>query len=163
MIEALDKLKEAGFTVLEVRLMGLSKARRKDGDWFELKIQVMPEEMPHNLYTVPLGTRMGVAMVEIADDETPKKRDFKDLSPAEQAGIRCNDPSFYSWICNQPWARDRKWSVDDTMETISAHLVREACRVSSRSDLNHKAMPREVWQELNAQFEADTRLPERRG
>lgn len=150
--EALAKLKEVGFTVLEARLMGLSKTRRKDGDWFELKIQVLPEEMPAELYAVPLGTRMNLAMVQIGDDETPvkAKRKFEDLSPSQQAGIRCNDPAFRHWL----------GSVADADD--AADYVRHYCGVQSRADLNVGGGGAEKWRTLNAQFVSDTRLPEQR-
>ena len=152
--EALAKLKEVGFTVLEARLMGLSKTRRKDGDWFELKIQVLPEEMPAELYSVPLGTRMNLAMVQIGDDEQPVKRKFEDLPPSQQAGIRCGDPAFHHWLLG-------KFPATAMVGTPAA-FVREHCGIDSRSQLDVFAEAKDRWANLNAQFEADTRLPERR-
>lgn len=146
-------------THMEARLMGLSKRRSKDGDYFELKLSLHPKDMPSELYGVPLGTRIGVAMVQIADDETEKpvkeKTPFKDLPPSQQAGIRCNDPEFQAW-CH---AFDPPYFID--RGRTAADFVRSYCNVTSRSRLN-EPVPAKNWTALNERFEADTHLPERR-
>lgn len=112
------------------------------------------------------GSRFVLAAVRIGDDEQPAvekpKRKFEDLPPSQQAGIRCNDPQFQNWVVGQPWATNRAWGVDDTMAEIAADLVREVCGVRSRARLDDSLDAEDAWQNLNAAFEADTRLPERR-
>lgn len=76
------------------------------------------------------------------------KRNFRDLPPAQQAGIRCEEPTFIAFLKEQR-ADDWHESADD-----AASCVRLICGVQSRSDLatNHKA--RIMWNCLNEQFEA---------
>ena len=167
--EALTRLKEVGFTVLEARLMGLSKKRRRDGEWAEIVLQVLPEEMPSELFVVKLGTRMHLAMVQIGDDEQPQKpkRAFKDLPLSQQAAIRCADLEFQKWCAKQAWengiSRWPKTFERSEAEGLAAEYVRTWCWVDSRAQLDKEDRFGQRWAYLNAQFEADTRMAERRG
>lgn len=76
------------------------------------------------------------------------KRSFRDLPPQQQAGIRCEEPSFAAFLKEQ-WPDDWHESAADPAE-----CVRLICRVKSRAELatNHKA--RVIWNGLNTKFEA---------
>lgn len=76
------------------------------------------------------------------------KRDWRDLGPAQQAGIRCEEPTFAAFLKeNHP---------DDWHEAgaDAAECVRLLCQVSSRSELatNHRA--RVIWKQLDDEFAA---------
>jgi len=147
---------------MEARLMGLAKRRSKDGDWFEIKIQVHPDEMPSDLYGVPLGTRIGVAMVQISEDEQekPVSRKFSDLSRAMQAAMRCKDRAFQEWLSQDTDDLD---CAKDPVEFTKRRLY-SALGVDSLKQLEGEgnAYTAGLWDRLNAQFETDTHLPEQR-
>ena len=156
-------------THMEARLMGLSKKRSKDGDYFLLQLSVHPKDMPNELYGVELGTRMGIAMVQIAEDETetqvvqverPKQK-FEDMPPSQQAGIRCGDIEFQDWITGLSENRHRTFSEGDTGADVAAILVREHCGVDSRSLLNGQ-IASERWKALNIEYLLDTHMAEQR-
>lgn len=75
------------------------------------------------------------------------KRDWRDLPPQQQAGIRCDEPTFAAFL-----KEERK---DDWHEaTDVADCVRLICGVKSRAELstNHKA--RVIWTQLESQYQA---------
>ena len=165
MTPELEHLKTVGFTVCESRLMGLSKKRRKDGDWYELVIQVLPEEMPNNLFVVPLGTRMGVAMVQIADDETPQKpkREFKDMPLSQQAGIMTRKPDFQNWCARQDFFPGDALLSGIDIQGCAISWVKGQCGIESFTDLDRVEVAADTWQALLERYTTDTRLPEQRG
>jgi hypothetical protein len=75
------------------------------------------------------------------------KRDWRDLPPSQQAGIRCEEPSFEAFLKEE---RSDDWHESQN----TAECVRLICGVASRSELgtNHRA--RVIWTQLNSQFEA---------
>jgi hypothetical protein len=75
------------------------------------------------------------------------KRDWRDIPPAQQAGIRCDEPAFVAFL--------KEERADDWHEaTDAAECVRLICGVSSRSELatNHGA--RVIWHQLDTQYGA---------
>jgi len=76
------------------------------------------------------------------------KRDWRDLPPAQQAGIRCDEPSFAKFLKKE---FPDEWH--DGQEN-PAECVRLICQVRSRKDLatNHRARVR--WSMLDSQYEA---------
>jgi hypothetical protein len=75
------------------------------------------------------------------------KRDWRDIPPAQQAGIRCDEAIFAAFLKEQ---RSDDWH--ETRE--AADCVRLICGIASRSELgvNHKA--RVIWNNLDAQYQA---------
>lgn len=78
--------------------------------------------------------------------ERGEHRSWAELSPAQQAGIRCNDPLF------QRFMKERK-GVDD-----AADGVRGICGVASRSQLT--GMAAGAWRALDDEFVLWQRYPE---
>ena len=74
------------------------------------------------------------------------KRDWRDLPPSQQAGIRCDDPVFAAFLKE---SYPDEWH--ESQET--AECVRLICAVESRSMLNDGPF-RVIWTQLNSQFEA---------
>jgi hypothetical protein len=85
-----------------------------------------------------------------------KRMDWRELQPAAQAGIRCNDPVFIAYM------RENYDSLMQTTPEGAAEAIRDFCCVESRSELgtNHKA--RVLWHSLDEQFQA-WKLAERVG
>jgi hypothetical protein len=87
------------------------------------------------------------ARPEPKDKPVRAKRDWRDMLPAQQAGIRCDEPSFLVFLCEE--------RTDDMRESNdAAECVRLICGVESRADLstNHKA--RVIWHQLDEQYQA---------
>lgn len=153
---------------LEAKKDALSQ--RQSGDW-KVSFTVQGIDMDPRLTQAPMGTRFAMVLVEIGDDELPVqkearaqprqeapqppnpdgarrgKMDWRDMQPAAQAGIRCADPMFWTFL----------WEEQGLMTTDSeeaAENVRKMCCIKSRSELgtNHKA--RVLWKQLDDQFQA---------
>lgn len=79
--------------------------------------------------------------------EKPKK-DWRDLSPVQQAAMRCQESAFVRFLIEE---RQDDWheSANDP-----ADCVRLICAVESRADLatNHKA--RVIWHQLDEEYQA---------
>jgi len=76
-----------------------------------------------------------------------EKRDWSSLSPAQQAGIRCNEPAFHLFL------RDDGASQCDSAEK-AAEYVRFATGVRSRSDIGQSNEAIQKWNELEAKYQA---------
>jgi hypothetical protein len=75
------------------------------------------------------------------------KRDWRDLPPSQQAGIRCEEPSFVSFLKEE---RSDDWHESQD----AAECVRLICGITSRSELGTNQKARVIWAQLNSQFEA---------
>lgn len=88
--------------------------------------------------------RLNESAVQI--EEKPKRR-FSELSPAQQAGIKCQEPSFWRFLNG----RD---DVDSISSADSAAMwVRFECGVKSRADLNTDPASAERWLSLLREYE----------
>jgi len=76
------------------------------------------------------------------------KRDWNDLPPAQQAGIRCEEAAFGAFLMDE--------HADDLNEAGGhwAECVRMICGVKSRSELNTNHKARVIWHQLNDQYAA---------
>jgi hypothetical protein len=86
-------------------------------------------------------------------DKAPSKerRAWSQLSYAEQAGIRCNEPAFWQFLSEEVDI------VSDPEE--AANAVRVHCGVGSRSQIKAGSIPGHSWQSLDASYEAWLRRP----
>lgn len=77
-----------------------------------------------------------------------KRLDWREVQPAAQAGIRCQDPVFKAFLSEQYRA---EWvSADKEAD----ECVRRICGVSSRSELGTVHAARMLWKQLDDQFSA---------
>lgn len=145
-------------------------AYRKSKDGIVVSFVLHPNDVPDQLAIAALGSRWVSALVQIGDDELPvqkenraaprperrptipqpdgaKRMDWRELQPAAQAGIRCEDPVFKAFL-------DEKHSLAEWNGFTTAEAVRAFCGVKSRAELstNHKA--RVLWHQLDSQFQA---------
>ena len=111
--------------------------------WFA--IAAIKEVMPN---TQPVDARPEPKQ----DKPARAKRDWRDLLPSQQAGIRCDEPAFEKFL------RERDADTWQASEYDAPECVRMICRVMSRKELdtNHKA--RVIWHQLNDQYEAWMRV-----
>lgn len=129
---------------LEVKKDGLQQ--RQNGDWV-LRLVVQAADMDPRITNAAMGSRFQAALVEIDDDETPKKKpmDWRDVQPAAQAGIRCADENFRKYLLSE-----HGWDVTDA--DGAAEAIRKMCNIKSRSELstNHKA--RAFWHTIDSSY-----------
>jgi hypothetical protein len=151
---------------LEAKKDALSQ--RQSGDW-RVSFTVQGIDMDTRLTQAPMGTRYAVVLVEIGDDEQPvqkkeapsnvpsgsppstrpdgtKRMDWRDVQPAAQAGIRCADPVFITFLKEQ---QPNAWRAHQD----AASLVRWICGVKSRSELGTNHLARVMWKTLDDQFQ----------
>lgn len=74
------------------------------------------------------------------------KRDWRDIPPAQQAGMRCAEPVFVAFL-KERFPEEWRASKND-----AAELVRRICGVSSRSELNATPSAKALWSELDDSF-----------
>jgi hypothetical protein len=76
-----------------------------------------------------------------------EKMDWRELPPATQAGIRCEDPVFIAFLKDQYAAY---WINYES----AASTVRDICEVKSRSEFSTDHRKRVLWHQLDSQFSA---------
>jgi hypothetical protein len=82
------------------------------------------------------------------------KREWGDMSPAQQAGLLCNDPAF------QKFLREDRGSTCQDAET-AARAVRVICGVKSRSEINGlRPVAMDAWRDLVSDFRHWQRYPD---
>jgi hypothetical protein len=75
------------------------------------------------------------------------KRDWSDLQPQQQAGIRCNEPAFIAFL--------KEERPDDWHEAQdAAECVRLICGVQSRVELGINPKAGVTWSKLERQYQA---------
>lgn len=147
-------------------------AYRQTKDGVVVSFVLHPQEVPAALSTSHIGARYIAALVEIGDDELPipqaekenvtssvpatpslaqdkpsekAKRPWEEWQPQQQAGMRCNDPIFISFLKEQ--------RADDWHETRDAtECVRLICGVHSRVELGTNQRARIAWHQLDEQY-----------
>lgn len=88
------------------------------------------------------GEEIHVAVARLHQEQPqPKpKRSFDDMSPAQQAGLLCNDKDFSRFI------RTKKTDAEPV------EFVRKYCGIGSRSELNVDLDAKEIWSDLVGDF-----------
>lgn len=74
-----------------------------------------------------------------------EKKNWRDMPPAQQAAIRCGEPSFAVFL--------REEQREHYQEDI-AQAVRDICCVKSRSELNTNHQARVIWNTLDGEYQA---------
>lgn len=75
------------------------------------------------------------------------KRDWRDIPPSQQAGIRCEEPIFEQFL--------KEGRPDDWAEAQNTRdAVCMICGVTSRSELATNQKARVIWKQLDDQFNA---------
>jgi len=81
------------------------------------------------------------------DKPARAKREWRDLPPSQQAGMRCEEAAFVHFL--------REVRPDDWIETQdTADCVRLVCGVESRTELNSNQKARVIWHQLDEQYQA---------
>jgi len=119
-------------------------AYRQTQDGVVVSFVLHPNEVPEGLATAALGTRYMLAVVEIGDDEQPKKPNRY----VQQAGILSGDEAFRTFAiqtCPNIWAES---------DSDPAEFIRQYCEVKSRADLAHDKHGQKEFEKMTARFES---------
>ncbi|MGI9408437.1 MAG: hypothetical protein ACR2OV_00080 [Hyphomicrobiaceae bacterium] len=165
----------------EARLVGLSKQRRKDGDWVEVKFHIHPDDHPAALFILPLGTQcmLGVKGMPENDEDTTTAEQTQEQPKGDEratamwseakrkivqrAALVCKETAFQQSIANGyrvMWDHPRH--ADLSEEERAAYYVRTCCGVTSRADIDPAEESGARFRDLMRWYEASQhgQLPE---
>lgn len=149
---------------------GVKAAYRQTKDGVVVSFVVHPNEVPDGLATAPLGSRYIVALVQVGDDEKPiqqpakeskptaatapaspqpagAKRDWREVQPAAQSGIRCAEPTFRAFL--------RETRGLDVFDKLQAEIaIRDICGVESRVEFSTNPSKRALWKQIDDAYQA---------
>lgn len=141
--------------------------QRQSGDW-KISFTVQGIDMDPRLTQAAMGTRYAMVLVEIGDDELPvqkeartakplpdsgqatagAKRNWREMTPQQQAGIRIGEPSFAAYL--------RETYPDEWRETQDADAcLKMLCGgISSKREIETNHMARTFWHGLDRAYAA---------
>ena len=92
-----------------------------------------------------IDTWVAIAKLQTVETQLePKKpRQWSQIPPSQQAGIRCQDPEFLKWLGGAFGI----FTADE-----SAGWIRDKCKVSSRSQLDTHQNAQELWYQIDQEF-----------
>ena len=116
--------------------------------WFGIAaLKPEMEVMPHPVHTVQGRDNAEPQPAYNKPRPAGAKRDWRDIPPSQQAGMRCEEPTFAAFLKEQ--------RADDWHEAQdAAECVRLICGVGSRAELGSNQKARVIWTQLNSQYEA---------
>lgn len=153
---------------MPIQLDAKLNAFRRSSRGFFVTLEIGPDCDWSELAAAPLGQAFGVAMVPY-DAETGQaspgsgasavtstgqqrgqpgkpRQPWNELPRSQRAGIRCGDLTFQLWLSKR----------FPNAEGDAATVLRAACGVKSRTDLNESPEAAERFDRLDAQFMIDT-------
>ena len=80
-------------------------------------------------------------------DGTKPRMDWRELQPAAQAALRCEQPKFWAFL------REVMAYPDVRDEACAVITVRHICKVNSRSEFSTDHRKRVLWHQLDSQFQ----------
>ena len=117
-------------------------ALKQDRTGFILTLSIHPDELPEELIRDFVGSRYGVAMVRIQDDETSTPYSNR----VQRAGMLCKTREFQVWL-KQAGHADRA-SEDDAVQALY-----KLCNITSRTQLNGNAESQQLFDEVVNEYE----------
>jgi hypothetical protein len=122
-------------------------ALKQDRTGIILTVSIHPDEFPDELMRDFVGSRYGVAMVRIQDDEsaTPYENRVK------KAGMLCRNQAFYNWLDCIGYRGVTE--IGDTDEQKAITHIYEVCEISSRSELNGNKNSKQKFDEMVDEYE----------
>jgi hypothetical protein len=118
-------------------------ALKQDRSGYVLTLNLHPDEIPDELLRDFVGSRYGVAMVRINDDETPV---YVPDPRVRKAGMLERDKMFWRWLCEE-----NSLTVTTKEECINA--LYNILMVQSRADLNHNTDAQKRFDDLMSDYE----------
>jgi len=111
-------------------------ALKQDRTGFVLTMSIHPDEIPEELLRDFVGSRYGVAMVRIQDDESATSYHNR----VQKAGMLCREPRFQDFI-------------QANSESEAAELLCHHCGIESRSELNGNKKAQDEFDNLIKTYE----------
>ena len=121
---------------------GVKIALKQDRTGYVLTITIHPDEIPNELLRDFVGTRYGVAMVRIEDDETSKVYDNR----VKTAGKICRSKEFQDWVGVQ-------LDLNIVLEETAINYLYSRCGIASRTELNGNALAQSRFDEMMEEYE----------
>ncbi len=125
---------------LSFEAVKIGMTQNKDG--IILRLAVHPQECPPKLHTDFVGQRYGVALVALADDETPKHapelEEIKKLKAS--AGALCRDTDFQVFLGAES-------------EDAATDILRTKLGIQSRTEFDNNADARVAFVKLREEFQ----------
>lgn len=107
----------------------------------------MPNHANERWFGIAALNGARLAPIIDAPDEKQSKN-WRELQPSAQAGIRCAEPIFWAFLKEELNMRE-EGSADNAASFVRAH-----CKVNSRAHFNTNPAAKAVWQSLDNQFQA---------
>jgi hypothetical protein len=117
-------------------------ALKQDRTGYVLTVVIHPDEIPEELLRDFVGSRYGVAMVRIADDESAVPYQNRVM----QAGMLCRTREFQFWLKETGHAV--KVSEDDAI-----HALYKICHIASRTELNGNEEAQQLFDDMVKDYE----------
>jgi hypothetical protein len=118
-------------------------ALKQDATGYVLTVKVHPDEIPEELLRDFVGSRYGIAMVRINDDETTVS--YK-TNRVQRAGIVCRDPMFQQYV-----VENFLLNYAPSEKTATHHLY-NTLGIASRTELNGNKEAQDVFDKLMIEF-----------
>jgi hypothetical protein len=112
-------------------------ALKQDRTGYVLTVVIHPDEIPEELLRDFVGSRYGVAMVRIADDESAVPYQNRVM----QAGMLCRTREF------QYWLKENKL-LERISEDEAINALYKLCVITSRTELNGNADAQQKFDEM---------------
>jgi hypothetical protein len=112
-------------------------ALKQDRTGYVLTVVIHPDEIPEELLRDFVGSRYGVAMVRIADDESAVPYQNRVM----QAGMLCRTREF------QYWLKENKL-LERISEDEAINALYKLCVINSRTELNGNADAQKKFDEM---------------
>lgn len=117
-------------------------ALKQDRTGYVLTLSMHPDEIPEELLRDFVGSRYGVAMVRIQDDETPTPYQNR----VQRAGMLCKTREFQYWL--KVVGHADRVNEDDAVKAIY-----NICGIKSRTELNGKQEAQQLFDEMVNEYE----------
>jgi hypothetical protein len=118
-------------------------ALKQDRTGYVLTLGLHPDEIPEDLLRDFVGSRYGVAMVRINDDETPV---FIPNPMVKKAGMLERDKQFWKWL-----REENSLTVNSSDECVFA--MYNILMIQSRAELNHDKEAQERFDSMMLDYE----------
>lgn len=149
-MEDISKNLDVRSSAINFEAVKISMSQDKNG--VVLRLSIHPQECPPQLHSDWVGSRYVVAMVKLADDDTPELREEEIYIERmiSSAGLLCRNEEFYGFLLENDMV---SFSSDaEKMEKECANAVRRYCNIKSRGDLRTNVEARRKFEALRGTF-----------
>jgi hypothetical protein len=122
-------------------------ALKQDRSGFVLTISIHPDEIPEELIRDFVGSRYGIAMVRIQDDETAQPVHNR----VKKSAILCRFRGFQEWL-DEIGHRGISALGASAEEKAIEHIY-EVCGISSRTELNGNQIAKDKFDEMEREYD----------